>query len=269
MRWLTSLVVALGLSACTFDDGQPWGTVDFSLETRFDQADRVSGGRLLTSKNYAVQLDSLQLGLVSVIVRTSSDSAEISFDPANPPPGYSLCHNGHCHYVDGSLVDYADIEAEVAGASAGGETLVQAIESNVDVIKYTDVELGQCSNNCELGRVSLRTVDLNVGSISWSGRVFDTRSESRLPPEGIELTGSLPISLTYSTLVDAATGPQEEVGIDLDLQYVVASPILDLFDFAELAQNGAVDLSAHPELTQQIQEKLKKDAMFNVAVTRD
>lgn len=268
MRWLISLLVALGMGACTFEDGQPWGAVEMSLETDFDDAGRVQDGGLKTSKDYRVELDSLQIGLVSAIVRTASDSAELSFDPASPPPGYSLCHNGHCHYVDGSLVDYADIEAELAGASAGGESLLQAIESKVDIVKTTDVELGECSNDCELGRVSLRTVELNVGSISWSGRVFDTRAESRLPAEGLKIQGSLPLNLTYSTLVEASTGPQDDVGIRLDLHYAVGAPLLDLFDFAALASEGVVDLSAHAELTQQIEEKLKHDATFTVDVSR-
>ncbi|MNS53348.1 hypothetical protein D3C72_861010 [compost metagenome] len=54
-----------------------------------------------------------------------------TFDPANPPPGYSLCHGGHCHRDDGALVDYADIPVGTGAAPASKRLMVLTPTSRV------------------------------------------------------------------------------------------------------------------------------------------
>lgn len=87
------------LAGCVWGPGEPFVElvqVDLQVEVDGDADARVTGARLL--------LQSLQGG--------------VSFDPADPPEGYSLCHNGHCHKDDGTLPTYEQIEAELAGDAA-------------------------------------------------------------------------------------------------------------------------------------------------------
>jgi FKBP-type peptidyl-prolyl cis-trans isomerase len=41
------------------------------------------------------------------------ETAEIVFDPANPPPGYGNCHRNHCHRLGGGVASYAQVMQEM------------------------------------------------------------------------------------------------------------------------------------------------------------
>ena len=47
-----------------------------------------------------------------------------------PPPGYSLCHGGHCHTTDGGIESYEEIEAKLAG---GGAVTVDSVPPTAGV----------------------------------------------------------------------------------------------------------------------------------------
>ena len=51
---------------------------------------------------------------------TGKDDGKV-FDPQNPPEGYTRCHRGHCHTVDGRVVSYQQVmSATGATRIAGG-----------------------------------------------------------------------------------------------------------------------------------------------------
>ena len=116
-------IVAVLLAGCTFEAGGPFATLSASLRAGYVvPADRDAGdGWQRLSSDYQVRVTTVRLQLDDIQLLAAGEGAA-SFDPSNPPAGYSLCHNGHCHSSDGRLVPYADIEAELAGASGGQTT---------------------------------------------------------------------------------------------------------------------------------------------------
>ena len=100
------LCTALITPACTLEGGQPWGQVDFGVSVlSMDTAGRMEGNLIKTADNYGLEIETLTVEFAAVsAVQTTSAGA--GFDPAQPPEGYSLCHNGHCHSADGRLVAY-------------------------------------------------------------------------------------------------------------------------------------------------------------------
>ncbi|MBA2661357.1 MAG: hypothetical protein H0U74_03630 [Bradymonadaceae bacterium] len=97
--------------ACAFEPGEPWGYVETTIT--LSEIDEPA----------AITISSVELGLRTLrLYSTGSASGPAAdFDPANPPPGFSLCHNGHCHADDGSLPSYAEVAA--AGQGSAGPIL--------------------------------------------------------------------------------------------------------------------------------------------------
>jgi FKBP-type peptidyl-prolyl cis-trans isomerase len=48
-------------------------------------------------------------------------TAEVVFNPTNPPPGWKLCHRNHCHHEDGRVASYQQVMAEVGATRIVGE----------------------------------------------------------------------------------------------------------------------------------------------------
>lgn len=112
---LIALLITMSLAGCSFSDGQPWGELDgragaLSLETSKVSTEEVTLERATLNANIFLET-----------VTTSSGGGGGAFDPSNPPPGYTLCHNGHCHSEDGELVSYEDVKANL-NASGGTST---------------------------------------------------------------------------------------------------------------------------------------------------
>ena len=94
-RVLLGLLLVVGLTACALEDGKPWTTVEITANLTWDQSARIQeDGRFLTSKNYLISFEELKFVFLELLV-TSSTVETLSFDPGSPPPGYSLCHQGH------------------------------------------------------------------------------------------------------------------------------------------------------------------------------
>ena len=124
---LKTAFVALLLPAVVgcLGDGLPWGQLEASMTATFAPSpDRLDDqGRLKTAANYVVDIEEISLGFDAFSLVLAAQGAA-GFDPANPPEGYSLCHNGHCHSDSGALVDYEDIALEMAGGSGGARVAV-------------------------------------------------------------------------------------------------------------------------------------------------
>jgi len=87
------------LCGCVWGPGEPFvELVQVELQVEVD------GGGAAAARGARLALQALEGG--------------VSFDPADPPEGYGLCHNGHCHKDDGTLPTYEQIEAELAGDAA-------------------------------------------------------------------------------------------------------------------------------------------------------
>lgn len=223
MRWLSSLVWLL--PACALGDGDPWGELEVGMQVRFAPPDdRVEDGRLKTARDYRVQLDSMVVTVGTVAIASGDDA--IAFDPANPPPGYVLCHNGHCHTADGRLVAYEDI----GESGGGGETLVALSGESVVVDGTSDVALSGCDGACQVAEpVRMNALSASVG-LHVTGRAFDSRPASRLPEEGVAFDFELP---QRELLVPMAArfGPGQRLGLAVDVMLDVPASLFDDVDF--------------------------------------
>lgn len=226
------LIVGLALaSGCGFADGDPWGRVDLSLVVGLrPPASRLDGARLKTANDFRIAIDTVTLE-VSAVALTSAGGAGGAFDPADPPPGYALCHNGHCHSDDGRLVAYEDIAAELGG----GATVTTVVVASGDGVS---VGLGQerevalaCERGCEVDEPA--TIDrarITIAAWTVRGTAFDalTGDAARLPAGGLafELEGATPIVWTLSGL-GVAFGPGEELERAVALEVEVPPGLFD------------------------------------------
>ncbi len=215
--WLTSAAAVLALG-CTFSDGDPWGTAELRLAATFaPPPSRLEEGRLKTNHGLLVELDRVALGASSASLMGAGQSA-FEFDPAAPPPGYSLCHNGHCHHESGALVPYEEIAAEGGGATVAVEQLVTAgiVELGEEP---TVITLGPCLAGC----------DLDLGQIVGA-RVGLTRLElsGRVDGEAFDL--QVPLSLSPRVALDEAVGRDSPLGLRVGLTVEVPPHLFDGVD---------------------------------------
>lgn len=289
-RWLRGAAALIGLvasSGCTLLAGQPWGEADIDLQVMFDvDASRLDDdGRLKTAQDYGLELTRLEVGLttlrlLSTSAEASSTSAGGTFDPSSPPPGYSLCHNGHCHADDGSLVDYEDIEAELAGggASSGPVTVAgrTVLSTPLSIWPEVDpVELEGCANGCLLDRVSLSAATLGVTDVRFAARVVDLRPEStaRLPADGVLVEGEIDAASLLEANLAERFDRDQPIGMRLLATAVFAPTLFDGMAFGELvgadpATDAAYDLSSLLSVQTSVQESLGEDSGLLADVER-
>jgi hypothetical protein len=226
---------------CAFDAGHGFATVEAaSLEGRFEPgpARRIEGG-FLTDLGYAVALEQLtlevdELGLDSL----TTAGAGGTFDPAHPPPGYTLCHGGHCHADDGSLVSYAEVEAEIAGG--GGFSRVVTFDSGktADLLDPESQSLGDGDPSNELAQTTFRRVVVAVERFELRGEVSYDELEPR--ELHVALAGGLDLDAPFDLVIDEkGLGP-----IVLDATLVLDGTLLDGVDFAALADDELETTSA-------------------------
>ena len=224
------------MSGCAFADGNPWGIADVELDVVFSPAEgrATSDGWLKTSDDYEIDIETLRVEIdgVGVAVDTSGDAA-LGFDPANPPPGYSLCHNGHCHSADGRLVDYEDIERELAEGGGASGFVLRRPGSEVTIEDGSaSVALGDCSSTgCWLERGSARSVHVDVHAVEVELAVRDARQPPRLAaPERWSL--SVERELEIDTVIDEPIGAGEPLGLRVRARLIVPDELFDRIDFA-------------------------------------
>ena len=207
-RWVDRLVlsvVALGASSCAFDDGDPWARASFELSLGFEPgAARLDDeGRLVTPGDWAIALETPIAHVDSVTLTMAGEAGTLSFDPAEPPPGYSLCHNGHCHADDGRLVDYEDIELELATACpvpVGTELYWTALPDKCSVVVAT-------ASTSEPFTVRLET---RKGKTKWYPEVGDRATYSPFTPSSFR-SPSMPDEVPWTHQGPPTEEPGPEV----------------------------------------------------------
>jgi hypothetical protein len=172
------------LTACAWGPGQGIATleraelsVNVPLPTgRLDAtgAWKTNNGALLQLEDNTVTLEGAKLTLLKTEAGVPSGGGG-TFDPTNPPPGYGLCHGGHCHRDDGALIDYADIQAEMTqgprpvqdaptlGLQAENSTLTARINTPLSRA------FSLCEPHCYLPAGALSAVRLEVSSLKAQG----------------------------------------------------------------------------------------------------
>ncbi len=235
------------LSGCAFEAGHGFGElapVDFSAALTPGPA-RDLGGAVLTDQGYAVALDGFvwTVGGMHLMELQGGGGGGGSFDPADPPDGYTLCHGGHCHSDGGALVDYADIEAELAGGAAAFVALVSlAPPGTLDMLGTAAATLAP--DEPVLADVSLTKLRLESVGVHMSGTV------RREPDDGFSATFDLDLALSgdLDAGLELPLGRGELPVIALSVALAPDGTLWDELDFAALAVDGAVPADAESAL---------------------
>lgn len=205
------IALTLVLSACAFTDGEPWGYVDTNVSV-----DEVAGTQDISIASQSTRLDVIRL------YRAGSSGGVVDFDPANPPPGYTLCHGDHCHADSGELVSYDEIIA--GGGAAAGPALAGArrLDALVEGAREasTRVKINERGTLSE-GEVEIGTFQI-TGTLERSDGQYPLTIS--LPVAGLRVTGSVFLSIERDT-------PHHQ---ELSLRLTLPEDLLDGIDVETL-----------------------------------
>jgi hypothetical protein len=233
---VVALLGTLG-SACTFEDGTGFATVrSAELRVSFEPGARGLEGAVLTNSGYQVRLDNFSAELESFELEELTSDARTSFDPANPPPGYTLCHGGHCHAVDGRLIAYADVEAELAdGGPSLSAVATFPIGTTADLLAGELFELDAVEPSRELPRANLRKTALSIARVELSGSVSGGPANLDETPLSVTAPGARPTG--PAELEISRDGPAE---LRFDALLSVDGTLFDDIDWAALVMDGEI-----------------------------
>ena len=252
-RHAVVLLCAL-LGGCALGPGGPFATLEPTFEAVLvapeDRA--LPGGWQQLNTNYQARFTVARVDFVRLEL-LSAAGAGGAFDPANPPPGYSLCHGGHCHRDDGALIPYEDIAAELGGGG-GARTVARMPVGTRDLLAGGQAPLG-CANTCDLPSGDIARMRLGIARVRLEGFVRDSLSAPRLSgevpflldvalsPQGGEPLPGATIDAALELPVDRKALPR----IGLDVAFRPTGALLDGVDWAAVpATSGVLDLSADP-----------------------
>ncbi len=194
--------MTLLLVGCTFDAGLAWAEItDGQLRAAYEPGEaRDLGYATLTADGEEIVVDSMTLAAGTLILQDLSGGG--SFDPAYPPEGYSLCHNGHCHAADGSLPSYAEV-----AAATGGATLTDLVSWPIDA--ELDLLAGE--------QIALQGAELPeafIGQVQLTASAFYVTGESSEGPFDLEVALT---SITAGAELDTYWAPPT-FAIDITLE---------------------------------------------------
>ena len=240
------MIAALLSLGCAIGPGHGFGELSpVALSAALTPgAARDLGGAVLTDQGYAVALDAFtwEVGALHLMELQGGGGSGGTFDPANPPEGYGLCHGGHCHRDDGALVSYADIQAEMSGGAATFAPVVSlSPPSTLDMLAGEKATL--TPDDPTLSDVSISKLRLASVSVAMSGVV--TRED-----DGFEAAFdlSLPLSADLDAGLELPLGRGEEPVISLSVSLAPDGTLWDELDFAALAVDGTIPADAESDL---------------------
>jgi hypothetical protein len=240
--WLAALPLALG---CAVDAGHGFATVETAtLEARFEPGPaRAVDGGFVTDRGYTVRLEALALETEELALESlSAARGGGSFDPARPPPGYTLCHGGHCHAEDGSLVSYAEVEAELSGGGGFVRVVTFGGAHTLDLLAPQTRALEEGSPSRELPRTTVRRAVLRVQSFELRGEV----SAEGSVPRGLVVTlaGGIAIEAPFELVID-----EQGLGaLELHAALLLDGTLFDGVDFTALGDGDLQSTSAEDVL---------------------
>jgi hypothetical protein len=252
---------ALGLVAfclvggCAFGDGEPFGVVTAGLDARYlERDDREAGeGFQKLTNEFQVRLDEVSLTIDLIELVDTGGGAAPSFDPANPPPGYSLCHGGHCHADDGRLVAYEDIAAELADGGEGARVALRLAGAEADLLVAAVLPLS-CEESCVIGAGHLGQARLSASNLAIRGVVRDGLAEPRIVGE-LSFVASLDLlpsegepATALTALIDVPLDDDHDPAIELRFEVFPTAALFDGIDFSALPADatGAIMLGDDP-----------------------
>lgn len=224
------MTLLFALAACTFGPGSPYTRVgSASLQASFEPGARSLGeGLVVTDLGFRYSVSELTVSAESVALQRLEGADGVDFDPANPPDGYTLCHGGHCHAEDGSLVDYGDIIVELSGGAATLSDIAVWQLPSLDLIESTALSLGEPEPSL-LPEGDLSRLSVQVSSARIRGQFQSEDGTANLPFD-LEIDGN-----TIGADITLSVGRGAPPDIDLEIAWVVDGTLLDGIDAAALS----------------------------------
>jgi hypothetical protein len=266
---------ALLLAGCTFTPGSAFSSLSSAtLQVNFlpGEGRLDTEGRLKTDLGYRVTLTDLSLTTEDLVVQsrsatapTSSQTAAVAFDPAKPPAGYTLCHGGHCHRQDGALVDYADVQAEMAGGTTASLTDVLRLSFNailnLQAIPQRTITSSQPTAS-PLGQATWNRAELRCHRLVASGTVVDGTPDQRLGnggPMPWQLSWSPP---TLGKNIDLTISRKSPPTMQVIAKLQVSDQLFDRIDWATLPTGATpLILDDQPAVTRQLTENFGQSTL--------
>ncbi len=249
------LLALLLLAGCAWEPGEGFAVVEPTVRAGYTPLPSrdAGGGFQRLSSDFQVRVSGASLQLASIaLLGSAGGGGSTIFDPANPPPGYSLCHGGHCHRDDGALIDYEDIQAELNGGGATTSSVATLpVGDSMDLLTPETRAL-QCQPDCELPRTSVTRGRWTITGLRLEGTVRDSRQTPRFTGERPfrfvvtpAATAPEPL-LTLEGELDVPSDREHEPRVRLGLSLDVTPAVFDAVDWAAATvdANGVVDLNA-------------------------
>jgi hypothetical protein len=262
-RLLLPLLLASG---CALDSGEGFAVLQPSLRAAYTSpaSREVGDGYQRLSSDFQVRLTTAKLRLERIdLLGSAGGGGPASFDPANPPPGYTICHNGHCDREDGAQVPYEEVEAELGGGGASASTVATLPVGELDLLAPETRSL-ECQPDCELPSTTVSNGRWTLTALRLDGTVRDSRATPRFAGERpflFELTSAgaqaEPVAVLTGTLdipSDRAHAPR----VVLDLTLELTPEIFDPVDWAAVTpgSDGTLDLSTHTATRTQLLKEI-------------
>lgn len=233
--------VLLWAAGCTFEPGSGFATITGAEVAAFFEpgaARDLGEGVLLTDLGYHIEVSELTLGVDAISLeelRTSGGGGGV-FDPAEPPPGYSLCHGGHCHADDGSLVGYEEIQAELSGGGASYASLaVLPVGADLDMLDGDSLELDEVFPSRELPRATIARVALSLETLRVRAVVTGGSGPHDLGEREVSFDVDLEIASQVTVATNRTVDRDASETIDLHVDLVTDGTLFDQLDMLTLA----------------------------------
>lgn len=266
MRNTFLFVLALTLGGCAWEPGQGFAVVEPTVRAAYEPLSgrAADDGYQRLSSDYQVRVDSASMRLSDIELRSSGGGASGSFDPANPPPGYSLCHGGHCHRDDGALIPYEQVAAEMGGGGDSNTVVTLPVAEPLNLLA-PETRPVPCEPDCALPEAQVSQGRWGVSSLHFEGTVRDSRATPRFPGElrfMLDLAAAdsdAPVAMLDGA-VDLPSDRSHPPRAKLDLDLVLTAALFDPLDWSTLKQdaNGVVDFNdaANAEARKTLLERL-------------
>lgn len=273
---LLRFMLAAGLVVgCTFQPGTSFARLrQAEIKATFapTSARLDAQGRLKTDGDYRVTIDTLTLrvGRLTFEETTGTTGGQATtFDPSKPPPGYLICHNGHCDRADGALIPYEDVQAELSGTTRTTRTVLSlTADQGMSVASGTaSVPLKKPPAADALERGTWTRAVLALETLEATGTVADPTSAQRLGGQVREW--SLKVTpASFSHKVAVTIDRRQGATLDLVADLALTDKLWDQIDWQTLATTpGKLMLEASSSVRAQLRENFSQ-SRFSVSITR-
>ena len=254
------------LAGCARGPGDPMGVLEAELEAALvipDDRDLGGGWQRLDS-GFEVRIEELVLeaGPLELVALGEGSAA---FDPADPPPGYSNCHGGHCHADDGRLISYEEIAAELGGG-AGPQVVLALPVGELDLAAGAARPL-DCAGPCDLPRADIGLLRLPVLHLEGRGQVRDGAAEPRLDGEvpwtlALDLEHHEPRPALADRDIVLEVDRDEDPAISLRVSLALSGALFEHLAWDELAAGrSTIELAGDEEVEEEIAEELAEQPL--------